>query len=168
MPGALTFDLHLLTARLDRAADRILRAELDLPYRRFLALLLVGEGAPTQRVLAERLGITEPSTSRMVAVLTGAGLLEATAEAGGGNRRRLALTAAGRERVEACRQLLETRFADLVAVSGVPYAEYAAHTRRLLAALDGSLDDSLDDSPDDSPDGAPAPLPAHTEQEAPL
>ncbi|WP_432535609.1 MarR family winged helix-turn-helix transcriptional regulator [Kineococcus arenarius] len=140
MPDALTFDLHLLTARLDRAADRILRAELHLPYRRFLALLLVGEGAPTQRVLAERLGTTEPSTSRMVAVLAEAGLLEATAEAGGGNRRRLALTAAGRERVDACRRLLEGRFADLAARSGVPHAEYAAHTRRLLAALDGSLD----------------------------
>ena len=136
MTGSLTFDLHVLTARLDRAADRILRAEVDLPYRRFLALLLVGEGAPTQRVLAERLGLTEPSTSRMVGVLAEEGLLDVTADPAGGNRRRLALTPAGKDRVVACQQVLEGRFADLVARSGVPYAEYAAHTRRLAAALD--------------------------------
>ncbi|WP_435745914.1 MarR family winged helix-turn-helix transcriptional regulator [Nocardioides sp. SYSU DS0663] len=138
MADSLTFDLHLLTARLDRAADRILRAEHDLPYRRFLALLLVGEGAPTQRVLAERLGITEPSTSRMVGILAEAGLLEVSADPGGGNRRRLALTPAGRQSVDACRELLEERFAALVALTGVPYADYAGHTRRLLAALDDS------------------------------
>ncbi|WNV74272.1 MarR family transcriptional regulator [Geodermatophilus sp. DSM 44513] len=136
MASSLTFDLHVLTARLDRAADRILRAELGLPYRRFLALLLVGEGAPTQRVLAERLGVTEPSTSRMVAVLADEGFLDVAPDPAGGNRRRLALTPAGKERVEACRKVLEGRFADLVARSGVPYAEYATYTRRLVAALE--------------------------------
>lgn len=138
MTGSLTFDLHVLTARLDRAADRILRAELDLPYRRFLALLLVGEGAPTQRVLAERLGVTEPSTSRMVAVLREQGLLDVGPDPAGGNRRRLALTRAGKERVEACRDLLEARFAGVVAGTGLPYAAYAEHTRALIAALDAA------------------------------
>ena len=134
--GELTFDLHLLTARLDRAADRLLRAELDLPYRRFLALLLVGEGVPTQRVLAESLGVTEPSTSRMVAVLAGAGLLDVSAPAGGGNRRGLRLTAAGAHLVATGRALLEERFAALVAASDFPYAEYAQQTRRLIEVLD--------------------------------
>ena len=138
MTPGLTFQLHVLTARLDRAADRILRAELDLPYRRFLALLLVGEGVPTQRALAERLGVTEPSTSRMVGVLAEAGLLEVAPDPAGGNRRRLALTPVGQDRVRACRQLLEGRFADLVTRSGVPYDEYAAHTWRLVAALEDS------------------------------
>jgi DNA-binding MarR family transcriptional regulator len=134
--GSLTFDLHVLTARLDRAADRILQAEVGLSYRRFLVLLLVGEGAPTQRVLAERLGVTEPSTSRMAGVLAGEGLLDVGPDPAGGNRRRLALTPAGRDRVEACTRVLEGRFADLVGRTGVPYDEYAEHTRRLAAALD--------------------------------
>lgn len=136
MAGSLTFDLHVLNARLDRAAGRILRAELDLSYRRFLSLLLVGEGTSTQRMLAERLGVTEPSTSRMVAVLADQGLLDVAPDPDGGNRRRLALTAAGKDKVKACRELLEGRFADLVARSGVPYDEYAEHTRRLVSALD--------------------------------
>jgi DNA-binding MarR family transcriptional regulator len=79
--------------------------------------------------------VTEPSTSRMVGVLAGEGLLAAVPDPGGGNRRRLALTPAGKERVEACLEVLEERFATLVARSGVPYDDYADHTRRLVAAL---------------------------------
>jgi DNA-binding MarR family transcriptional regulator len=135
-PRSLTFDLHALTARLDRAADRLLREHLDLSYRRFLALVLVGEGAPTQRVLAERLGVTEPSTSRMVGVLRDAGLLDISPDPAGGNRKRLSLTPAGKDTVEACATLLEGRFAALVDRSGVPYERYAADTRRLIRALD--------------------------------
>ncbi len=64
----LSFDLHALTARLDRSADRILRAEHDLSYRRFLTLVIVAElDAATQRAVADRLGVSEPSVSRMTA-----------------------------------------------------------------------------------------------------
>lgn len=152
---SLAFDLHVLTARLDREADRLLRAHLGLPYRRFLALVLVGEGAPTQKVLAERLGVTEPSTSRMVGVLAAAGLLDVSPDPAGGNRRRLALSPFGREQVEACAALLEGRFAGLVGRSGVGYERYAADTRRLVRALDGI--------PDDAADGAPGPTPTGPE-----
>ena len=133
---SLTFDLHALTARLDRAADRLLRTHLGLPYRRFLALVLVGEDAPTQRALAERLGVTEPSTSRMVGVLAEAGLLEVTPDPAGGNRRLLRLTPAGKDQVEACASLLEGRFAAVVEHSGVDYDRYTEDTRRLVRALD--------------------------------
>ncbi|WP_336920963.1 MarR family winged helix-turn-helix transcriptional regulator [Aquipuribacter sp. SD81] len=133
---SLTFDLHALTARLDRSADRLLRTNLDLSYRRFLALVLVGEDAPTQRALADRLGVTEPSTSRMVGVLREAGLLEVAPDPGGGNRRVLSLTTAGKDAVEAAAALLEGRFAALVERSGVPYDRYAEDTRRLVRALD--------------------------------
>jgi len=135
----LSFDLHALTARLDRSADRILQAEHDLSYRRFLTLLFVDEmGAATQRGLAERLHVSEPSVSRMTAVLVESGLLVAEADPAGGNRRRLTLTSRGSRLVERCRELLEQRFAELVERSGVPYADYARHTRMLLAALDAA------------------------------
>lgn len=137
MDGNLSFDLHALTARLDRSADRILRAEYNLPYRRFLVLLITGEeGAATQRTVAERLGVTEPSVSRMTGVLAEAGLIEAAADPAGGNRRRLALTPAGKQLVDQCRDLLERRFADLVERSGVSYPEYARQTRQLLTVLE--------------------------------
>ena len=125
--------MHVLTARLDRAADRLLRAEYDISYSRFLALSLIGElGVSTQRALADALGVTEPSISRMVGVLAAEGLLDAPDRTG---RRRLNLSARGKELVASVQDVLEDRFAALVAESGVPYAEYAEHTAQLLATL---------------------------------
>jgi DNA-binding MarR family transcriptional regulator len=124
MDHALSLGLHTLTARLDRAADRILRAEEDLSYRRFLLLFMVQRlDSPTQRMLAERLGVTEPSVSRMTGTLTKEGLLEAQPDPSGGNRRR-------------CCELLEGRMAALAEAGGVPYETYTRHTYQLVAALD--------------------------------
>jgi DNA-binding MarR family transcriptional regulator len=134
----LSRSLHKLTARLDRAADVMLRAEAGVSYARFLALYMVGlEGADTQRVLAERLGVSEPSVSRMVRVLAASGWLEAFADPAGGNRHQLRLTDAGAELVARWGGELEARFAALVEDAGVPYRAYRAHTRRLLGALEG-------------------------------
>lgn len=139
VPRNLSFDLHALTARLDRSADRILQAQYGVSYRRFLTLLIVGElGADTQRALAEGLGVSEPSVSRMTGLLVGSGLLDAQPDPAGGNRRRLSLTVRGKQLVEQCRELLENRFATLVERSGVSYPEYARDTRLLLAALDAA------------------------------
>jgi len=139
VPSVLSFDLHALTARLDRSADRILQAEYRLSYRRFLALLTVGElGAATQRALAEKLGVSEPSASRMAGVLAETGLLDSQLDPAGGNRRRLTLTVQGKQMVEGCRELIERRFADLVERSGVSYAGYAHDTTLLMVALDAA------------------------------
>lgn len=133
----LSFNLRVLTARLDRAADRILRAEHNISYSRFLALTLVGKlGASTQRALADALGVTEPSVSRMTAILAAEGLLDVQPDPAGGHRRQLSLTNRGKHLVASAQQGLEERLAALVAHSGVPYAEYAEHTARLLATFD--------------------------------
>jgi DNA-binding MarR family transcriptional regulator len=94
----LALELHKLTSRLDRAADRILRAEQDVSYRRFLVLYMVDElDAPNQRTLADWLGVTEPSISRMTGTLSHEGLLTVARDEAGGNRRRLRLTPAGKD-----------------------------------------------------------------------
>lgn len=137
MERNLSFSLHVLTSRLERMADRILRTEHNVSYRRFLALTLVGQlEAPTQRALADCLGVTEPSVSRMTSVLADEGLLQVQPDPGGGNRRRLRLTDSGRQLVASVQTGLEERFAALVAHSGVPYDDYAQHTQRLLTTLD--------------------------------
>lgn len=134
----LSFELHVLTAHLDRSADRILRAEVGVTYRRYRALLSVDRvsvdehGTSTQRAMAEDLGITEPSASRMTNTLAAAGLLDIQPD---GHRRRLRLTPEGKELVERCQALLEERFRRVVERSGVPYDRYTRDTRRLLAAL---------------------------------
>jgi DNA-binding MarR family transcriptional regulator len=133
---SLAFSLHALTARLDRTADGILRSEEGISYARFLALFMVGElGASTQKELAQHLGITEPSVSRMTALLAAAGLLAADFDPAGGNRRRLVLTLAGVELVRRCCERLEAEMSTLVDESGVPYEEYLRHTVQMLRSL---------------------------------
>ncbi len=136
MPDALSYDLHKLTARMDRAADRILREREGISYARFLTLFAVRNGAVNQRELAAWLVQSEPSTSRMVAVLVTEGLLQANRVNGAGNARRLRLTPAGAELVSRGGRLLESRFNELLARSGVPEASYRRHTRRLIRALE--------------------------------
>jgi DNA-binding MarR family transcriptional regulator len=138
VPGTLSYDLHKLTSRLDRAADGLLRREAGVSYSRFLALFAVRESGGTQRDLARWLGLTEPSASRMVGVLADEGLLTVTTTAGAGNRRQLRLTADGASLVDRCGRLLEGRFEDLVRSSGVSYQEYHRQTRLLLGQLDAS------------------------------
>lgn len=138
MTEALSYELHKLTARLDRVADGLLRDDAEVSYSRFLALLAVKETGGSQRDMARWLGLTEPSTSRMAGVLAEEGLLKVTRASGTGNRRWLQLTDEGARVVERCGRLLEERFTELVRQSGVSYVAYQRQTRRLLAQLDSS------------------------------
>jgi DNA-binding MarR family transcriptional regulator len=142
MDRDLSRSLHRLTARLDRAADGFLRAEAGVSYARFLALYMVGsEGADTQRTLAERLGVSEPSVSRMVRVLVQEGWLQRAPDPLGGNRHRLRLTSNGAQLLERWGSELEERLARLLEAAGVPYRTYATHTKRLLATLETPRDE---------------------------
>jgi DNA-binding MarR family transcriptional regulator len=136
MAPGLSYELHNLTARLDRAADELLSREQGISYARFLALFAVGQTNGSQRDLARWQGQTEPSTSRMVNVLADEGLLEVTRLEGAGNRRRLRLTRSGALMVERGGRLLESRFQEMVRRSGVPYSSYQRQTRLLLQQLD--------------------------------
>jgi MarR family transcriptional regulator, organic hydroperoxide resistance regulator len=136
VPRRLGYELHKLTARLDRFADGLLREAAGVSYARFLALFAVRECGGTQRDMARWLGLSEPSASRMVRVLADDGLLEAKALVGRGNRRQVQLTAKGDELVDRCGELLEARFEELVKLCGVDYRTYQNQTRRLLDNLE--------------------------------
>ncbi len=152
MPKGLSYELHKLTARLDRVADGLLRETAGVSYARFLALFAVRECGGTQRDMARWLGLSEPSASRMVRVLAGDGLLEVTTLAGQGNRRQVRLTAKGDELVDRCGELLEARFEAFVTRCGVDYQTHQDQTRRLLDNLD-NLDriDRIDAAPEGQP-----------------
>jgi DNA-binding MarR family transcriptional regulator len=141
----LSYDLHKLTARLDRAADELLRKEQGISYARFLALFAVSETNGSQRDLAQWLGQSEPSVSRMVTVLADEGLLQAVRVDGAGNRRQLRLTPDGAKIVKRCGGFLEDRFEELVRRSRVPYGRYQRDTRRLLQQLDVGQQAETDD-----------------------
>jgi len=138
VPRRLGYELHKLTARLDRFADGLLREAAGVSYARFLALFAVRECGGTQRDMARWLGLSEPSTSRMVRVLADDGLLEVKTLAGRGNRRQVQLTAKGDELIDRCGELLEARFEELVKLCGVDYQIYQNQTRRLLDNLEAA------------------------------
>jgi DNA-binding MarR family transcriptional regulator len=142
VPEALSYELHKLTARMDNAADGLLRREAGVSYTRFLALFAVAQTGGSQRDMARWLGLTEPSTSRMVGVLAADGLLEVNRIPGAGNRRQLQLTDDGARLVDRCSHMLEEWFVDLLARSAVPFATYQRLTRRLLAQLDSDQHDA--------------------------
>jgi DNA-binding MarR family transcriptional regulator len=129
-------DLHVLVARLDRNADRILRADLDLSYPRFLLLLTLRRTGPlTQRALAGELGVTEPTVSRTATSLAAAGHLSIGVTPGGGNRRAVALTEQGAALVDKGTARLEDAFGSLVGAAGVDPAVLREVTGRLLRTL---------------------------------
>jgi DNA-binding MarR family transcriptional regulator len=132
----LGLELHTLVSRLEQAGDRIMRADHGLSYRRFMVLVMVGElGASTQRALADGLGVTEPSVSRMVGTLADSGLLSVLPDPAGGNRRSIALTDTGRQLVDRAGTDLVQRLTKFVDSTGVPFDAYFAHTQRLNAAF---------------------------------
>lgn len=133
------YALHALVAVADRAADQILKDRLGITFSRYLTLLTLQRlGSATQRELAAELGVSEPSISRSVPLLTDEGYLTATSVAGGGNRRRVELTAVGEKLVDAAADILEDSFAQLMTAAGVKPGQILDITTPMLAVLNGT------------------------------
>ena len=135
------YALHALVAVLDRAADQILKERLGTTYSRFLTLLTSQRlGSATQRELAAELGVSEPSVSRSVPILTKDGFLTATSVPGEGNRRRVELTAVGEKLVDEAADILEDSFAGLMTAAGLEPDRILDVTNPLLGVLAGAQD----------------------------
>jgi DNA-binding MarR family transcriptional regulator len=135
------YALHALVAVLDRAAEQILKERLGITFSRFLTLLTLQRlGTATQRELAGELGVSEPSVSRSVPVLTDEGFLTVTSVSGEGNRRRVELTAVGEKLVDEAADILEDSFAELMTAAGMEPDRILDITNSLLGALTGAQD----------------------------
>ena len=141
------YALHALVAVADRAADQILKERIGITFSRYLTLLTLQRlGSATQRELAAELGVSEPSISRSVPLLTEEGFLTVTSVAGGGNRRQVELTAVGEKLVDEAADILEESFAQLMKAAGVKPGRILGITNPMLAVLSGSPDDQGDPS----------------------
>ena len=141
------YALHALVAVLDRAADRILKERLGITFSRYLTLLTLQRlGSATQRELAAELGVSEPSVSRSLPLLTNDGFLTVTSVAGEGNRRRVELTAVGEKLVDEAADILEDSFAQLVTGAGMEPDRILDITNPLLGVLTGSPEEQGDPS----------------------
>ena len=139
------YALHALVAVLDRAADQILKERLGITFSRYLTLLTLQRlGSATQRELAAELGVSEPSISRSVPLLTDEGYLTVTSVAGGGNRRRVELTTVGEKLVDEAADILEASFAQLMTAAGVEADQILGMTNPMLGVLSGNASDQGD------------------------
>ena len=121
--------LHRLVRDLDRAGDRILRAELGLSYSRALLLVALDlEGPMSQQELADWLSTSGPAVTGLLRALSADDLVLVSEDQRNRRRNVVQLTADGRRIVRAARRLLDRRFDDLLHTSGVD-------SGRLLEAL---------------------------------
>lgn len=133
----LAHDLHVLVRALDRSAEARL-APFGITYQRYLALVIIDSAdGLTQRELAAALGQTEATASRTSAALSGAGLVEVSRTPGSGNRRSLALTAAGEDLLSRASERLGSDFDSVVRETGQDPDLIAEHVRRLTAMIGG-------------------------------
>lgn len=93
---SLAFALHRATVLVDRAADLFLRSRHDLSYPLFSVLLLVGHNdRPTQREIADMLGVSRASITYRVAELSRRGLITTRPSPVDARAHNLSLTAEG-------------------------------------------------------------------------
>lgn len=129
--------LHAVVARLDVAADAMLRAEHGIGYARFLVLLTIERlGAPTQRELATAQRVSEPAMSRMVSALAADGHVDVVTTPGQGRRRNVMLSPDGQRLVEQGSDLLESAFATLAEHADVSVDDVTAMSTALLSSLE--------------------------------
>ena len=131
--------LHRLVWQLDRAADRLLRAHLDIPFSRAVFLFtLQRQGTLSQHDLALALGYSDAAVSTMLHTLRAEGLVTSARSPAHGRKRLVCITAEGRAIVRKGRALLAIEFAALMKTAKVDQEHYAALTTRILNALSSS------------------------------
>jgi DNA-binding MarR family transcriptional regulator len=130
------YALHKLVFDLDRAADSLLRKRFNISYKRALFLLVLRHhGTLTQHELAVALGYSDPAVSSMVTELEKSGYLTAVPSPEHGRKRLVTITRTGSELVRTGKRMLDSHFAELVALAGVDAEQYQQMTERLQQAL---------------------------------
>ena len=138
IPESLAFALHRATVLVDRAADEFLRTRHDLSYSLFSVLLIVGSREwPTQREVADMLGVSRASITQRVAELVRRGLVLARPSADDARAVNLELTAAGGRLLAAAWHDLET--ADDRLEDGIDVPTLIRQLTRLAANAEASL-----------------------------
>jgi DNA-binding MarR family transcriptional regulator len=128
--------LHRLVGELDRAADRLLRAHLDITFSRAIFLFtLQRHGTVTQHELAVALGYSDPAVSTMLRALRASGFVTTARSPEHGRKRLVSITAEGRAIVRKGRALLAADFGALMDSAGVNEERYSMLTTRILDAL---------------------------------
>ncbi len=136
MDTSLAYLLGKLMFEIDRAADQLLQAHVGISYRRFLFLTVLQHcGTVTQHELAVALGYSDPAVSTMLVELAKDGCVQTTKSPEHGRKRLVTITTKGDEMVAQGRQVLDSRFDQLLVDADVDAQHYRELTERLYQTL---------------------------------
>jgi DNA-binding MarR family transcriptional regulator len=136
MAESTSYLLGKLVTLLESEAEHLLRAHLDISYRRMLFLfVLQHQESITQHRLAQFLGYSDPAISTMLRELVKDGYVTTTPDPAHGRKHLVRITPLGLELARKARLLLDTHFDELVQRANVDNEQLQYMTRRLLAAL---------------------------------
>lgn len=128
--------IHQLNVEMNRAADRLLQAQVDLSYSRFNCLFHILElDSASQHTLAVAMGYSDPAISKMVNELCEDGLVKINLDPRHKRRKIVRLSTRGKKTADKCLELLDECFTDVVNQAGINETKYAEHTFALLQAM---------------------------------
>jgi DNA-binding MarR family transcriptional regulator len=126
---------------LDRAAEKLLQAQVGISYKRaFFLIVLQHCGTVTQHELAVALGYSDPAVSTMLAELGKEGYIHIAPSPTHGRKRLVTISAQGTTVVAHARQVLDEHFDQLLVLAGVDADEYRTLIERLYETLIAKLD----------------------------
>jgi DNA-binding MarR family transcriptional regulator len=140
MESSPAYLLHKLVFEMDREADKLLRTQFGISYKRILFLVVLQHHETiTQHELALALGYSDPAVSAMLLELAKDGYIKTTPSPEHGRKRLVAITPQGSEILTRCRQLLDSHFDKLMVAAGVDPQHYSKLTEQLNQALVAKL-----------------------------
>lgn len=131
MNNSTSFLLHKLVFILDRAADKMLRAEFGISYKRALFLVMIEQGPMTQHQLALTLGYTDPAVSAMLVELMRENYVIVQTSAKHGRLHIVRLTPTGEKLVSEMQKFLDVRFEQALHSAGIDTTAYQEMTNKI-------------------------------------
>lgn len=138
----VTVEAAMVAVRRQQSRRALARADgaaaADIAVQEVLDAVEAAGGPVGVTGIAEALGVDQPRASKLVTAAVAAGLVRREADQADGRRSRLALTAAGRERLAAVRELRRARFgAAMAGWSADEQATFATLLARFVVGLEG-------------------------------
>ncbi|HEY8998868.1 MAG TPA: MarR family winged helix-turn-helix transcriptional regulator [Candidatus Saccharimonadales bacterium] len=130
--------IHRVASLLDKRGDEQFRSRFGISLRQFLLLRLVeaADGAPSQQLIAERLGIAKSAVSRHVDIAKQKSWIEVRTSGVSRRENELELTATGKQLLVSCKKFIKT--SEQEGFGALPDADIEA-TLRTLRALHAKL-----------------------------
>ena len=102
--------IHRVASLLDKRGEEQFKAQFGISLRQFLLLRLIeaADGAPSQQLISERLGIAKSAVSRHVEIANKKGWIEVRASSASRRENELVLTAEGSRLLALSKEFIQT------------------------------------------------------------